>query len=98
MVVCLFRRLTGHPCPACGMTRASVALLQGDVPDAYRQHSVWTVTALATAAASLGSRVSGHGFGIEQATSRWRRTSRATKVIIGGSAVTAVWWWNIRRW
>ena len=98
MVVCPFRRVTGRPCPACGVTRASVALLRGDVVGGYRQHSVWTVAALATAAASIGSIVSGHGSGFEQVTTRWRQSSRATRLAVGGSAVTAVWWWNIRRW
>ena len=98
MVVCLFRRLTGRPCPACGVTRASVALLRGDPAGAYRQHSVWTVTALVTTAASIGSRLSGHGPGYEQVATRWRRSSRATKLAVGGSALTAVWWWNIRHW
>ena len=27
---CLVRRITGFPCPACGMTRAALALLRGD--------------------------------------------------------------------
>jgi hypothetical protein len=29
--LCLIRNITGHPCPACGMTRASSALLRGQV-------------------------------------------------------------------
>lgn len=32
---CLFRWLTGVPCPACGSTRALRALLQGDVAQAF---------------------------------------------------------------
>lgn len=98
MVVCLFRRVTGRPCPACGVTRASVALLRGNLSGAYRQHSVWTVTALVTTAAGVGSLLSGHGTGFDQATARWRQSSRSTKLAAGASAVTAMWWWNIRRW
>ncbi len=29
--LCIIRNITGHPCPACGMTRASSALLRGRV-------------------------------------------------------------------
>lgn len=32
--LCLFRRLLGHPCPACGMTRAMAALARGQVRSA----------------------------------------------------------------
>lgn len=32
--LCLFRRLLGRPCPACGMTRAMSALARGQVRSA----------------------------------------------------------------
>lgn len=31
---CAFHRLTGHPCPTCGTTRAALALVHGHVIDA----------------------------------------------------------------
>jgi hypothetical protein len=33
---CLFLRLTGFLCPGCGMTRATHAMLHGDLPAAFR--------------------------------------------------------------
>lgn len=33
-VLCLFRALSGLPCPSCGMTRAFIALGHGNVPGA----------------------------------------------------------------
>ena len=33
-MICPFRILTGISCPACGLTRASISLLKGDIPTA----------------------------------------------------------------
>lgn len=33
--ICAFHYLTGIPCPGCGMTRACVSLLKGDVLKAF---------------------------------------------------------------
>lgn len=33
--VCLFRRLTGHPCMFCGLTRAFIAMAHGDISTAW---------------------------------------------------------------
>lgn len=38
---CLFRRLTGVPCPGCGMTRAFLAAFRLDFPEAFRMHPLW---------------------------------------------------------
>ncbi len=35
-VVCGFRRLTGHPCPGCGLTRSFTYLAHGHLADAFR--------------------------------------------------------------
>ncbi|MBZ0272815.1 DUF2752 domain-containing protein, partial [bacterium] len=35
---CLFLRLTAHPCPFCGMTRACVAFGHGDIEGALAHH------------------------------------------------------------
>lgn len=36
--LCPFANLTGHPCPGCGMTRAALRLVQGDLLGALRLH------------------------------------------------------------
>ncbi|HEX3527203.1 MAG TPA: DUF2752 domain-containing protein [Thermoanaerobaculia bacterium] len=36
--ICLFRRLTGIPCPGCGMTRAFAHLAKGEWAAAARDH------------------------------------------------------------
>ena len=52
---CLFRALTGHPCPGCGTLRAFHALLHGDVAGALRLNAL-TVIGLPLAVAQLGVR------------------------------------------
>lgn len=42
--ICLFRNLFGIPCPTCGMTRAYLHLLQGDISGAFKYHPLfWAV-------------------------------------------------------
>lgn len=41
---CIIRRMTGIPCPGCGMTRAVLAILRGDIAGALRLHGmVWSL-------------------------------------------------------
>jgi len=35
---CIFKGVTGIPCPGCGMTRACLAILQGEFSTAWRYH------------------------------------------------------------
>lgn len=48
--LCLFRRLTGYPCPTCGATRMGLALLRGQWLEALRLNPL--VFALVFGAAS----------------------------------------------
>ena len=41
--LCPFAIVTGHPCPGCGLTRATVALLQGHVGEALHLHPLSVV-------------------------------------------------------
>lgn len=51
---CAFRRVTGLPCPGCGMTRAWASLLRGDLYSAWKFHPLfWSVPALAAGIAAL---------------------------------------------
>ncbi len=36
--ICIFRLFTGLPCPGCGLTRAGIALLNGDIVSSFRFH------------------------------------------------------------
>ena len=50
---CPFRRLTGRPCPACGLTTAVSAALHGRVRHAATLHRLGPVTAAAVLAAGV---------------------------------------------
>lgn len=39
--ICIFYNLTGIPCPSCGMTRAYLALFQGDFKEAFLYHPLF---------------------------------------------------------
>lgn len=40
---CPFLRLTGFPCPGCGMTRAYKSLLAGDLSAAFAYHPLFAL-------------------------------------------------------
>jgi len=44
--VCVFRRVTGTPCPTCGLTRATALLLRGDWRAATALHPALPVLAV----------------------------------------------------
>jgi Protein of unknown function (DUF2752) len=44
--VCLFKAMTGWPCPACGTTRALGRLFALDVPGAFAMNPLATIAAL----------------------------------------------------
>lgn len=43
---CVFRRVTGVPCPGCGMTRAHLVALSLDFGRAFYYHPLWPLPAL----------------------------------------------------
>jgi hypothetical protein len=51
--LCPVHALTGHDCPGCGMTRALLALAQGDPVASFRQHPFALPVLLWAAAAAL---------------------------------------------
>ncbi|HCP44751.1 MAG TPA: hypothetical protein DIU15_01790 [Deltaproteobacteria bacterium] len=38
IVWCVTRRVTGHPCPGCGLTRSFCAMARGDLITAFQAH------------------------------------------------------------
>lgn len=50
---CIFRHITGFPCPGCGTTRALIAFSQGKVVDAFYYHPLFWLSALLLAVGML---------------------------------------------
>jgi hypothetical protein len=44
---CPLKSATGIPCPGCGLTRATAALLRGDIPASLRAHAFAPLVVLA---------------------------------------------------
>ncbi len=44
--LCAVRRLTGYPCPGCGMTRAVLSALRLDFRAAFAYHPLWVTLPL----------------------------------------------------
>jgi hypothetical protein len=55
--LCTFQRLTGRPCPGCGMTRSMMALTHGDLLRSLRMHPLGVVLAACAAATVVGTVV-----------------------------------------
>lgn len=48
-VFCLFRRMTGRPCPSCGLTRSWQAVGHGRIGDGFALHPFGPLTMLLAA-------------------------------------------------
>ncbi|MFO0607549.1 MAG: DUF2752 domain-containing protein [Polyangiales bacterium] len=81
---CLSRIVLRRPCPGCGMTRAVLALLRGDVAASLRYNpAALPGAALAAAAVALAAALpEGHPL--------WGRFTRAALTALA-LALTAVW-------
>ena len=55
VTLCLFERMTGRPCPGCGMTRSVLELSQGGVAASLRMHPLGLVLAALAAGALFGT-------------------------------------------
>jgi hypothetical protein len=67
---CVFRAVTGVPCPTCGSTRAALALASGEVGLAFRYNPLISAAWLLLPAALLGTLVF---------RPRWRSLSLPTR-------------------
>ena len=44
--ICVFKNITGLPCPGCGLTRAYLSLFHGDIGKAFKYHPLFLLPAI----------------------------------------------------
>lgn len=79
---CVFRFVTGVPCPGCGMTRAWLAALRGDLAAAVAYHPLFWAVPVA--------------FALVFAQERWARWRRVCVIAAGVLAAAFVALWVVR--
>ncbi|GAA4852405.1 DUF2752 domain-containing protein [Kitasatospora terrestris] len=84
-VLCLLRRFTGVPCPACGSTTVFIEAGHGDWTAALAANPVTVIAATGLLLAPLGP---GRWW--------WGLSSRRRGALIG-AAVVAAWTWQLHR-
>ena len=96
MPPCMFRLLTGIPCPFCGMTRAFMHMVRGDVGAAFSSHVLGPPVFLAAGALVVLAAV-----GLVRGRwpiPGWAMTARFSKalalVFLVAWAVNILLWWT----
>ncbi len=86
LVVCPFRRLTGLPCPTCGLTRSWQAAGHLRLRDSVAYHPLGVASMVAAAGIAVGGR---------EGTSRL--ADRREVRLSAGAVWLAAWLWRLRR-
>ena len=55
---CIFKKLSGLSCPGCGMTRAWLSFLKGDIGKAFYYHPLFWMIIVIPAIALIRNRIS----------------------------------------
>jgi hypothetical protein len=84
--LCLFKRLTGLPCPTCGMTRGVLAFLGGHVGLAFAYNPLALGVATLASAALLARATLGVGLRVELS-----RGEKKAAVILAVAILAANW-------
>jgi len=90
--ICILRRLTGLPCPTCGMTRSFSAIARGDLWPAVAAHPLGPLTFAASLLLLVRSA------GIALTGRRWM--DRVARVMVWSlpfvaAALLALWVWRL---
>jgi hypothetical protein len=85
--LCVFRAVTGVPCPTCGATRATLALASGDLPLAFRFNPLISAAWLLLPVALLGAFVfRARWHSVSLSTRRWAVRGAVLVLVVAGLA------------
>jgi len=87
---CVFRRVTGIPCPLCGFSRASFAMARGDWREMFRLHPLAPLLALEFVAVWLVAGAWAAGWRLPLPQSRLERF--AERLILGNVMLFVLLW------
>lgn len=91
-IPCLFRRLTGIPCPGCGLTRALLCLLRGDIRGALAYNAL-AIPIFALALTILGWTIADRLRGTDSLRRFYARIApRKAWIVSTAAAVTLLNW------
>ena len=97
-VLCIFKYITGHPCPACGSIRSVGALAQGDVISAWKYNPLTLISTLTLFAFIFFpisfSRISNIAEQYTGLKSKYRRNP----LIFISIGFILLWVFNLQRW
>jgi Protein of unknown function (DUF2752) len=90
---CPVKSALGIPCPGCGLTRASLALLKGEFAAAFRTHAFAPVLLLGLAALAVAALLpAARREAMACAVGRFERRTRAAYVL----AAALILYWSVR--
>ncbi|MFM7462917.1 MAG: DUF2752 domain-containing protein [Actinomycetota bacterium] len=94
-MLCIFRNLTGLPCPFCGSTRSVGQILQGDLSEALAFNPIGFLVVALIVIMTVTPATMERG---SQTLSRlWERLSNRTQVISVIMAISLLWALNLPR-
>ena len=91
-VPCAFARLTHVPCPGCGSTRSSIALLHGDLEGVFRYNPLGPVMAVLIGALAAQALVSVFVYGDIRAAGEGRVGLVVKRTLIAVGVLEVVLW------
>ena len=95
-IICIFRIVTGQPCPACGTTRALGALSEGRLIDSLNFNPLGIVILLSAIVWIFS--VSKNGQRTNMISQKFTTLNSAAKITSVLLIITLVWIWNLSRW
>ncbi|MBV9928935.1 MAG: DUF2752 domain-containing protein [Acidobacteria bacterium] len=90
---CPLKSATGIPCPGCGLTRASVALLRGDFASGLRAHAFAPVLLVSLAALAVSALLpAARREAFAALVARFERRTKVAYVVLGALLL----YWSVR--